>query len=352
MGVSTGVTLADISREAGVSVTTVSKVLTGKAGPFGISKQTQDKIWRVARQLNYAPDLHARSLRRGRSNQIGIVVAHFNDPWYGQVIHGLESSLERNNFGFLINSVEEEPAKLTLRINHMRSNRVEGLVIAGSRLELPQQLAELLREIGMPVMLINRKSQWPWISSIMFDHVHSGLIATKHLLELGHRRIGMLLGPQTDPGNDSRVAGYRIAVSGAGLPSDEDGFEYAEPLGGFDSWRNGYEAIQRLLRRRPDLTAVVAFDDSVAIGAMRGAHEIGRRIPDQLSITGVDDSSPAEFATPPLTTVQLPTGRVGEVAGDKLVEMLSTQKMPPEVLSLEFKGTLVVRQSTAPPPQS
>src|SRR4029077_20327323 len=130
------VTLADISREAGVSITTVSTVLTGKGDLSAISKKTQEKIWRVARELNYAPDLLARSLRAGRSNQIGIVVAHFNDPWYGQVIHGLETVLEAKGYGFLINSVEEEPAKLAQRIGRMRANRVEGLVLVGSRLEL------------------------------------------------------------------------------------------------------------------------------------------------------------------------------------------------------------------------
>lgn len=345
-----GVTLADISRTAGVSVTTVSKVLTGKAGSFGISKKTQDKIWRVARELNYAPDLHARYLRSGRSNQIGIVVAHFNDPWYGQVIHGLENSLERNNYGFLINSVEEDPGKLALRINHMRSNRVEGLIVVGSRMELSASLAEMLREAAIPVILINRRSQWSWISSIVFDHVHTGLIATKHLIELGHRHIGMLLGPPNDLGNDARVSGYRTALHAAGFGSDDEDFEYAEPHGGFDSWRNGFEALTRLLHRRPGLTSVVAFDDSVAIGALRAAHEVGRRVPDHLSIVGVDDSPPAEFTTPPLTTVQLPTARVGEVAGAQIVEMVSDRLgKPPVSNNLEFKGVLVVRQSTARP---
>ncbi len=343
-----GVTLADISRTAGVSVTTVSKVLTGKAGSFGISKKTQDKIWRVARELNYAPDLHARYLRSGRSNQIGIVVAHFNDPWYGQVIHGLETSLERGSYGFLINSVEEEAGKLALRINHMRSNRVEGLVIVGSRLGLPDSLARLLQTTNTPVVLINRKSEWPWVSSLVFDHVHTGLISARHLLGLGHRRIGMLLGPPNDPGNEARIAGLRTALREANLGFDEQDLEYAEPLGGFDSWRNGYEAIQRLLNRRTDLTGIIAFDDSVAIGAMRGAHQIGRRIPDQLSIIGVDDSSPAEFASPPLTTVQLPTSRVGEVAGETLIEILEGDRKKDRTVQLEFKGTLVVRQSTAP----
>src|SRR5207237_1442524 len=180
--VAMGVTLADISREAGVSITTVSKVLAGKGVPFRISKKTQEKIWRIARELDYAPDLHARSLRAGRSNQIGIVVAHFNDPWYGQVIHGLETVLESKGYGFLINSVEEEPEKLTQRVSRMRANRVEGLIIVGSRLELPDDVAELLRKSGVPVVLVNRKSQWPWVCSIYFDHTHTGFVAMKHLL--------------------------------------------------------------------------------------------------------------------------------------------------------------------------
>ncbi len=131
-------TLADIGRIAGVSITTVSKVLGGKSAQFRISKKTQQKVWRVARQLDYAPHHHARSLRNGRSSQIGIVVAHFNDPWYGQVIHALESVLVRDDYGFLINSIEEDPAKLAMRINRMRANRVEGLILVGSRLDLPR----------------------------------------------------------------------------------------------------------------------------------------------------------------------------------------------------------------------
>jgi DNA-binding LacI/PurR family transcriptional regulator len=344
-----GATLADISRKAGVSITTVSKVLAGKAASFGISKKTQERVWRTARELDYAPDLRARALRAKRSNQIGVVVAHFNDPWYGQVIHGMESVLVRNDFGFLINSIEEDPSKLAMRINRMRANRIEGLILVGSRLDLPGPLAQRLKDAELPVMLFNRKSQWPWVSSVTFDHRHTGAVATQHLIELGHRRIGMLLGPPTDPGNEARIAGARRAMADAGVLFDEQDLEFAEPAGGFDSCRNGYQAITRLLRRRPDLTAVLAFDDSVAVGAMRGAADMGVSIPADLSIVGVDDSFHAEFANPPLTTIRLPTEQAAEVAAGTMLEIVAADKKMSKAKNLEFTGTLVIRRSTAPP---
>lgn len=341
-----GTTLADISRAVGVSITTVSKVLTGKADQFRISKKTQQKIWRTAQELDYAPDLHARSLRAQRTNQVGIVVSHFNDLWYGQVIHGIERVLIQNNYGFLINSIEEDPTKLTMCINRMRANRIEALILVGSRLELPTGMAERFKRSRLPIVHLNRKPRQSWLSSITFDHTHTGLIASQHLLNLGHRRIGMLLGPPTDPGNEARLTGYRLAFKSAHLEVDEADFEYAEPQGGFDSYRNGYEGTKALLERRPDLTAVVAFDDSVAIGGLRAIHELGRRVPEDFSIVGVDDSPQAEFATPPLTTVRLPSTEAGEQAAETAIALINGDTGRLGQIKWTHQGTLVVRAST------
>jgi LacI family transcriptional regulator len=186
------------------------------------------------------------------------------------------------------------------------------------------------------------------VHSIYFDHAHTGYLAVKHLLDLGHRRIGMLLGPPDDPGNKSRLEGFRRAFLTAGQDIDAQNLEYAEPAGGFDSCRNGYNAIKKLIARRGDLTGVVAFDDSVAIGAMRGAFETGLCVPRDLSLIGVDDSPQAEFATPPLTTVRLPTSRVGELAAEQVVQALAQERRTKPV-HLKVKGELVVRESSAPP---
>ena len=339
-------TLADIGREVGVSITTVSKVLTGKADHFRISKTTQEKIWRVAREMDYAPDMHARSLRAKRTNQIGIIVSHFNDLWYGQVIHGLESVLVRNGYGFLINSIEEDPTNLAMGVARMRANRIEALILVGSRLELPRALAQRLKRSHTPVILVNRRPRYSWFSSVVFDHVHTGTVSTQHLVDLGHRRIGVLLGPANDPGNEARLTGHRTVFSAAGLEPDEEDYEYAEPHGGFDSYRNGYLAIKRLLERRPDLTAIIAFDDSVAIGAMRGAQEMGIHIPRELSIIGVDDSPQAEFANPPLTTVRLPSTEAGEAAAEMALGIVAVDKRTPKVENRILKGTLMKREST------
>ncbi len=347
-----GATLADISRKAGVSITTVSKVLTGKGSLFRISKGTQEKIRRIARELDYSPDLHARSLRAGRYNQIGIVVTHFNDLWYGRVIHGLESVLVQNDYGFVINSVEDDPTKLAMRINRMRANRIEGLILVGSRLELPNALAQTLRKAGMPVVLVNRASAWPWVSSITYDQFHIGTIATQHLVDLGHRRIGMLLGPPNDPASPPRVNAYRAVLRSIGQEADQEDLEQAEPQGGFDSCRNGYEAVKNLLRRRPDLTGVFAFNDGVAVGAMRAVVEMGLRVPQDISIVGVDDASHGEYFNPPLTTVRLPTALLGEVAAERVLEILASDKQNERTVNLELKGTLAVRQSTGPVPSA
>jgi len=344
-----GTTLADIGREVGVSITTVSKVLTGKADHFRISKKTQETIWRVAREMDYAPDMRARSLRANHTNQIGIVVSHFNDLWYGQVIHGLESALVRNDYGFLINSIEEDPTNLAMAVARMRANRIEALVLVGSRLELPGELAQRLKKSHLPVILLNRRPRYSWFSSVEFDHVHTGTISTQHLVDLGHRRIGMLLGPENDPGNEARLTGYRTVFSTVGLKPDEKDFEHAEPYGGFDSYRNGYLAVKRLLERRPGLTAIIAFDDSVAIGAMRGASEMGIPIPEELSIIGVDDSPQAEFANPPLTTVRLPSTEAGEIAAEMALRVLALDKGITEPENRVLKGTLIPRESTRAP---
>jgi len=323
-------TIRDVARYAGVSPATVSRVLNRSAHP--VSERGRRRVLDAARRLAYIPNMLARSLLTQQTAAIGVLIPDVSNPYYAAILRGIEDAISPSSRTVILCNTDRRPEKQRLYMRALMERRVDGIVIAGGSFGRAE-LAVAGRNV--PVVMIGRHRAR--VPVVRVDNVAAGAMATEHLLALGHRRIACLAGPSTSLTAADRVAGYRKALEAAGLPADpalvrEVGFT---PAG-------AAQAVAGLFRADPPPTAIVAANDQVAIGAIRALHELGYRVPDDVSVVGFDDTPLASYTVPALSTVAIPTYELGRAAVALLLKMLEGQR----VLSVVLPCTLRVREST------
>lgn len=333
------VSLKDIAARAGVSFQTVSKVLKGKGS---VSAETRAWILEVANELGYVPNALARSLVNQHTATIGIVAADFNDYVLAQFVVGAEREARRQDQCTIIGSIDRDGSDYERYIHLLMERRVDGMLLAAPQIEQSAQVGELLRG-QLPVVSIHRIAG-ARISRVGSDHSQTGFLATQHLLELGHRRIGTVTGPEARIVTQSRLHGYQRALEAADIPYDPRLVEEG-------NWEveGGYEAAQRLLKRAPDITALFVQNDTMAIGVLSALHGLGRHVPQDCSVVGCDDIPLAAYTIPPLTTVHIPFYETGEAAVRLLLDLIANQREETQRILLPV--SLVKRQSSSPPNQ-
>jgi LacI family transcriptional regulator len=332
-------TSADVAREAGVSRTTVSFVLSGRTD-VRISPRTRQRVLEAARRLGYHPHAPAQQLAGAASRTLGLVVRQ--DPEQVAVdallpatLQGLTSAAQGAGYRVLVEALGGSDDGYGALL---RSGRVDGLIVSGPR-STDDQL-RCLHDEGYPIVL---QGHLPGsgLPSVDVDNRLGARRAVDHLLELGHRVIGLITNaPLEYTAAAERLDGYRTALEEAGLTFDPT--LVAE--GAFVP-ESGRQAILTLLARRPDCTAVFVASDVVALGALGGARSVGRRIPEDLSLVGFDDIPLAAFFDPPLTTLRIPAFELGHTAGRTLLDRLHGRPVEPRVL---LATELVVRGSAVP----
>jgi DNA-binding LacI/PurR family transcriptional regulator len=332
-------TAQDVADFAGVSRTTVSFVLNNVPG-VRISEETRQRVVDAARQLEYHPDATARRMVTGRTNIIGFVVRQspdqaFADYFLPQVLSGLSRAASAQNFHILIEPIppEDQTGAYTRLI---RERHVDGIVLSGPRFD-DQELLRIHAE-GAPVVLMGQlpNTGLPFVD---VDNVGGAERATRHLIDLGHRRIALIT--NADPGytaSADRRAGYRRALEAAGIAYDESLVRY----GDFTS-QGGAAAMQSLLQLNPLPTAVFVASDTVALGALLALRNKRLRVPEDLALVGFDDVPPSEFIDPPLTTIRLPAYGLGWGAADMLIRLIAGEQVRQPMVILETE--LVVRKS-------
>ncbi len=310
-------TSADVAARAGVSRTTVSFVLTGRAGA-AISEETRRRVQDAARELGYQAHGAARALAGGRSHTIGLVLLQAPEQVSGDAhlvdtLWGIGSEVGKGDYRVLV-----EPMGFT-SVGYrdlLASHRVDGLIVSGPRSD-DTALVETIGE-GFPIVI---KGSLPGIDvpSVDVDNRAGARLATDHLVAAGHRRIGLITNaPLAYTAAAERLAGYRDSLAAAGLERADD--LVAEGL--FDA-TSGLVAMRSLLERAPDLTAVFVASDVVAFGALAALRESGRRVPDDVSLVGFDDIPLSSHFDPPLTTVRVPARELGVAAGRALLDRLA-----------------------------
>ena len=327
-------TIAHVARRAGVSVPTVSKVINGRTD---VSVVTRRRGEAVIHELGYSP---ARRKTRG-APLLELAFREFESEWAGEFIKGAGRVAAQNDLGLVVSETEGGPPGRGW-IEGVLARRPTGVILVLSRLD--DGVRTQLRSRGIPLVVVDPTGE-PLhdTPSVGATNWSGGLTATRHLLELGHRRIGVIAGPENLLCSRARLDGYRAAMDAAGVEVDPDLIRH----GNF--FVN--EAIQEglvLLRRSPETrpTAIFALNDQQAVGVYLAARELGLHIPDDLSVVGFDDIPTARWASPPLTTVKQPLVQMA-VAAAQLVLRLAAGEHPTET-RIELATSLVVRSSTAP----
>ena len=326
------VTIIDVARVAGVSVSTVSKVINDR---YGVAPETYDKVMDVVVELGYESSLVASSLRRRSTNVIGILVPEF-EPFSVELLKGISSAAEGTGYELLAysgdlghNNVGWERRSLS---------RLAGTLIDGAVIVAP---TATVTDTTIPVVAIDPHTGRTGPSTIESDNVDGSRMATEHLIELGHRRIAHVRGRTDLVSARQREQGYREALEAAGLPFDPD----LVRVGGYRALETT-DAARELLTRPDRPTAVFAANDLSAIRVLEIAAELGLRVPEDLSVVGYDNVPEAASAVPPLTSIAQPMHQMGAEAVRILLGLLSGETGEEH---LRLPATLVVRASTAPP---
>ncbi len=332
-------TLKDIGKIAGVSARAVSAALNGTGR---VSPELRDRIQHIALELNYRPNLMARGLVQQKSSLIGTVFPYANVSFFNDIISGIEERCSENGYDLLLGNanliIENEERRALLR---MINRNVDGILCAPDYREL--ELFRQLEKNGPPTIQVMTRIAESNLPFIGVDNVHGGFIATEHLIELGHRHIGFLTSSRPHYSEiECRYTGYMQALVKHGIRMDPQASTIASDL----TIEGGYAAGRDLLRNNPSMTAIFAPTDYAAIGVLRAGIELGRSIPEELSVVGFDDLSiAAEQIVYPLTTISQPKREIGLTAFDMVSQMIKGET--PENVSV--KPQLIRRRTTASP---
>jgi len=315
------VSLKDVAARAGVSFQTTSKVLNGKGT---VAPETRARIVGAAEELGYVPNALARSLLSRSTCTIGVLASDFSDTVLSQLVVGVERVARRHGHVVIIGSVDREGSDGERSLRALIERRVDGVVTAAPTLEADSRVGAMLR--GPTPAVGTHVVAGGGIPVVTPNHLLAGLLATRHLAALGHRRIGTVLGARHRRDTWLRLRGFRDALEEAGLPFDPSLVEEG-------GWKieGGYQAGHRLLDRAPDLAAVVAQNDLMAMGLLSALHDRGRNVPSDCAVVGCDDVPIASRTIPPLTTVRIPFEDVGETAARLLLDVIAGRVAEPPV---------------------
>jgi LacI family transcriptional regulator len=325
-------TIQEVARRAKVSKATVSRVLNGSAP---VTQQTRKRVLDIIEELNFQPDTLARALATKRSGGIGVTVNDLGSPFYGAVLRGIESVLNASGMHLLVSSGHADALAERQAVEFLRRRRADALIIQADATP-PQDLVEWASQ-DVPVVIFGRDV--PAISErcVCLDSELGGVMATRHLLEAGHRRVAHISGPLAIPDSQARLQGYRRALEEAGLVCDER----LVATGDFRE-TGGYEATQTLLSRGASFTAIFVGNDQMAVGALDALTEAGVRVPDDVSLIGFDDIMFAKYLSPKLTTIRQPLFEMGRAAAQLALELLTKKETG---VNSKFEPELVMRQS-------
>ncbi len=333
------VSIKDIAKAAGVSHSTVSRALSDS--PL-VKPETKARIQRLAHDMGYSPDARARSLVKGQTRTVGVVVTTIVDPFVAEVVQGIESTAHDHDYTVILSSSNAQPEREIAAVEMLRSKRVDGVIVTSSRIGA-LYLAHLER-IGVPIVLINNHSEngGRYTYSVSVDNRHGGHLVTEYLIQLGHRRIAYVSRPSDYQSNLGRLAGYRQALAEAGIA-----FDPTLVVPGTGRADGGERALPLLMALDEPPSAVFCYNDMTAIGLLRAAREAGVQVPSDLAVAGFDDIALASYVCPPLTTIAQPKAEMGRRAFQMALALMMAENPVAEGFSdVTVKGKLVVRESS------
>ncbi len=346
------VTLMDIARACGLSVSTVSIVLSEAPLSRNVAEKTRLLIKTTAQQLGYHPDAYARSLRLRRSQTVGILAYDLSDLYCIPIVRGIQEGLQPASYLPLLMDASTRRALFDSYLQMALERRAEGVIVIGNWVFDETNLLTDVEKNNVPIIIVSRDLTASGVSSVLVDNEAGGALALRHLHALGHRKIAVIRGPDEMFDSAPRWAGVQREAKQLGIRINPRLVlklpNVVDPTSGFEG---GLDCARRLQASGVEFTAIIAVDDLTALGVLRGLSEAGVRVPEDCSVVGFDDLLPAAIATPGITTIRQPLGDMGLLAADwmvKAIEALHQRQTPALQLHLA-PPQLVVRTSTARP---
>lgn len=325
--------LIDVAKAAEVSIATASRVLAGSNHP--VAEETRLRVLRAAEELGYQPNLIARSLRTDQTYTIGIIVENILSPFIPPIVRGIQDRLEMDGYFSIIINAGWDPEAEAEAILTLRKRQIDGIIFVESCLRSSDEVYELADK---PHMFVHRLFNSLSLNSVVPDEHYGAQLATKHLAQLGHRRIAFINGPEGWNATINRLAGYQEELAAWGIPFDPALVEQGD-------WevQSGYLAAKRLIELADPPTAIFAGNDLMALGAIYAIQEAGLRVPGDIAVVGYDDREFSGFVRPAITTIRMPCEEMGRASAEALLRLINGEAEAIEPILIP--GELIVRQS-------
>ncbi|ENY72748.1 substrate-binding domain-containing protein [Aeromonas diversa] len=327
-------TIKDVAARAGVSISTVSHVLNHTRR---VSEDATQKVLEAVAELNYAPNSVARSLKVNSTKTIGMLVTTSANPFFAEVVQGVEAYCFEQGYSLILCNTENQPPRQRHYLRMLMEKRVDGLLVLGT--DIDSTLRDMLRSYkNVPQVVLDWGTECDF-ANVINDNARSGAsMATRYLVEQGHTDIACITGQLGKQTTQQRLDGVRDALGEHGLTLAE-----ARIFEGDYESQSGFDQMKHILALNPRPTAVFAFDDPMAIGAICAAWEAGVKVPDEISVVGYDDVEMARFSSPPLTTIRHPKAELGQMAVQQLMGRIRNKELSVESFTVEPE--LIIRHS-------
>lgn len=309
------ITMKDVAQRAGVSVATVSAVINDAHGKIPVSAKSRGKVLNAIRQLDYRINEQARNLRTGKSHTIGVVISDITQPFSGESLRVVEHHVAARNYNFLISDIQNNRIGQQHGVELFQRQQVDGMLLMGYSPEITDEDIVALVEKGTEVVMTEREVVGKPIPCVLVDNVFGACLATEHLIKQGHRDITCVGGPTENIIAAQRIEGYEKAMQ-------KNGMAYRDIVPGGITLEDGFRVMERLLERSRPPQAVVCFNDSLALGALKAIRNRGLRVPGDLALVGYDDISMAAYCEPALTTIRQPVIRMCQEGVGLLLDIL------------------------------
>jgi LacI family transcriptional regulator len=328
--------IRDVAELAGVSTATVSHVINGTRY---VSPELTERVQATLLELNYQPDAVARSLRRRETLTIGVLIPNLEIPFFASVAYSIERAAAEHGYNIILCNSQWQQEEESIHLQGLLARRVDGLICISAGMNAAE-IAPFI-DAGTPVVMFERQMPGIGLDAVGIDNAKGAYRATKHLLDLGHRRIAAITGKAISTVSDRRLQGYRQALENAGLAFKPSYVYFGDYLP--DS---GSRAAKHFLSLPERPTAIFAFNDLMALGALQALRAHGISVPEQMAVVGFDGIVMSQFASPALTTMRQPLKRMGQTAVKLLMERIRGQG-PEQAQYIELEPELIVRASSA-----
>lgn len=311
------VSIVDVAKQAGVSVTTVSRVMNNVDYP--ISKNTREKVLKAIDELQYTPNKAAQKLKTNFSDVIGLIVRDISDSYYGEIARGVTTRASELGYLSYVCNTGRNPEDELMYHDILWQHRVKGIILAGGGLDQVDYKKKLMNQLARHeksgLNIVSLAPQGIEIPHVTINEFEAGKKITEYLIERGHTKIGFIGGPQKLYTSLDRLKGFKSAIDIAGIEYNKDYINKSD-----FSQNGGYEACKLLISKVKDLTAICCANDNIAIGTMSALRELGYMIPKDISVISIGDINEAKYMTPPLTTLAIPHYEMGKMAVDVITQ--------------------------------